>query len=249
MISQWIKRFAVVAAGAGGITPLLAMAQHQYNLQTPQTIVAREIYDLHTLIFLICCLIFVVVFGAMTYSIIKHRKSVGHKAEQFHENTTVEIIWTIIPFVILIGMAVPAAKTILQMKDTSNPDLTIKATGHQWKWGYDYLKEGISFYSSLATPRELITDNTPEGKKKRETTNNYLLEVDNPVVVPINKKVRIITTANDVIHAWWVPAFGVKQDAIPGFVRDVVQGRQARRLPRPVRGTVRQRTRFHAHRR
>jgi len=220
MISQWIKRFAVVAAGAGGITPLLAMAQHQYNLQTPQTIVAREIYDLHTLIFLICCLIFVVVFGAMTYSIIKHRKSVGHKAEQFHENTTVEIIWTIIPFVILIGMAVPAAKTILQMKDTSNPDLTIKATGHQWKWGYDYLKEGISFYSSLATPRELITDNTPEGKKKRETTNNYLLEVDNPVVVPINKKVRIITTANDVIHAWWVPAFGVKQDAIPGFVRD-----------------------------
>ena len=162
----------VVAAGAGGITPLLAMAQHQYNLQTPQTIVAREIYDLHTLIFLICCLIFVVVFGAMTYSIIKHRKSVGHKAEQFHENTTVEIIWTIIPFVILIGMAVPAAKTILQMKDTSNPDLTIKATGHQWKWGYDYLKEGISFYSSLATPRELITDNTPEGKKKRPINNN-----------------------------------------------------------------------------
>lgn len=220
MISMWTKRLAVAAAGAGNLAPLLAAANERYNLQQPQTIVAQEIYDLHTLIFLICCLIFVVVFGAMTYSIIKHRKSVGHKAAQFHENTTVEIIWTIIPFIILIGMAVPAAKTVVQMKDTSNPDITIKATGYQWKWGYDYLQDGISFYSALATPRELITDNTPEGKKKRESTANYLLEVDNPVVVPINKKIRVLTTANDVIHAWWVPAFGVKQDAIPGFVRD-----------------------------
>ena len=219
MISKWTKRFAVAAAGVGNLVPALAAA-NEYNLPPPQTIIAREIYDLHTLIFLICCVIFVVVFGAMTYSIIMHRKSVGHKAEQFHENTTVEIIWTIIPFIILIGMAIPAAKTIVQMKDTSNPDITIKATGYQWKWGYDYLQEGISFYSSLGTPREMITDNTPEGRKKREGYANYLLEVDNPVVVPINKKVRIITTANDVIHAWWVPAFGVKQDAIPGFVRD-----------------------------
>ena len=219
MISKWIKRFAAAAAAACTLAPVFATA-NQYNLQAPQTQIARDIYDLHTLIFIICCVIFVIVFGAMTYSIIMHRKSVGHKAEQFHENTTVEIIWTVVPFIILIGMAIPAAKTIIAMKDTSAPDLTIKATGYQWKWGYDYLQDGISFYSSLATPREMITDNSPEGYKKREAYQNYLLEVDNPVVVPINKKVRVIITANDVIHAWWVPAFGVKQDAIPGFVRD-----------------------------
>ena len=219
MISKWAKCFGVAAA----LAPTLASAD-RYNLQTPQTIIAHEIYDLHTLIMVICCVIFVVVFGAMTYSIFAHRKSLGHKAKQFHENTTVEIVWTVIPFLILLGMAYPATKTIIQMKDTSNPDLTIKATGYQWKWGYDYLVgegQGISFYSSLATPHELINDNTAEGHKKREARSNYLLEVDNPVVVPIGKKVRIITTANDVIHAWWVPALGVKQDSIPGFVRDM----------------------------
>ena len=219
MISKWMKGFMVAAAVAGNLAPALAAA-NQYNLPAPQTIIAREIYDLHTLIFIICCVIFVIVFGAMTYSIIYHRKSVGHKAAQFHENTTVEIVWTIIPFFILIGMAYPATKTVIAMKDTSNADITIKATGYQWKWGYDYLQEGISFYSTLSTPREMITDNSPEGHKKRETYANYLLEVDNPVVVPVGKKVRVIITANDVIHAWWVPAFGVKQDAIPGFVRD-----------------------------
>jgi cytochrome c oxidase subunit 2 len=204
---------------AGALAPASASAE-RYNLQAPQTIIAHEIYDLHTLIFGICCVIFVIVFGAMTYSIIKHRKSVGHKAEQFHENVKVEIAWTIIPFLILIGMAWPATKTVIAMKDTSSPDLTIKATGYQWKWGYDYLQDGISFYSSLATPREQITDNSAEGHKKRDGNPNYLLEVDNPVVVPIGKKVRVIITANDVIHSWWVPALGVKQDAIPGFVRD-----------------------------
>ena len=219
MISKWIERFAVAAAAAGNLMPAFA-ADSKYNLPPPQTIIAQEIYDLHTLIFVICCVIFVVVFGAMTYSIIMHRKSVGHKAEQFHENTTVEIIWTIVPFLILIGMAIPAAKTIIAMKDTSNPDLTIKVTGYQWKWGYDYLQEGVSFYSSLATPREMITDNSPAGYEKRKGYANYLLEVDNPVVVPVGKKVRVILTANDVIHAWWVPALGIKQDAIPGFVRD-----------------------------
>jgi len=167
--------------------------------------------------------IFVAVFGAMFYSIFKHRKSVGHKAAHFHENTTVEVIWTIIPFVILLGMAYPATKTIIDMKDTSNPDLTIKATGYQRKWGYEYIKgegslkdvsDGITVYSRLATPMEQIYE---KGVAKSE---NYLLEVDNEMVVPVNKKVRILTTANDVIHAFWVPAFGVKQDAIPGFVRD-----------------------------
>jgi cytochrome c oxidase subunit 2 len=186
---------------------------NQYNLPEPQSTIAREIYDLHTLIMWIIGGIFVVVFGAMTYAIIRHRKSVGHEARQFHENTTVELVWTIIPFFILIGMAWPATKTIISMKDTSSADITIKATGYQWKWGYDYLQEGISFYSSLATPNEQIEGRAPKGE-------HYLVEVDNPVVVPVGKKVRIITTANDVIHAWWVPALGVKQDAIPGFVRD-----------------------------
>ena len=208
MMGRWTKRLVAAAAFA----PALASAD-RYNLQTPQSIIAHQIYDLHTLIFVICCVIFVVVFGVMFYAIIMHRKAAGHKAQQFHENTTIEIAWTIVPFLILIGMAYPATKTIIAMKDTSNPDLTIKATGYQWKWGYDYLQEGISFYSSLATPRDQLDGNAPKGV-------NYLLEVDNPVVVPVGKKVRIITTANDVIHAWWVPALGVKQDAIPGFVRD-----------------------------
>jgi cytochrome c oxidase subunit 2 len=202
----------LLAAAAGCLVAGTALA-NQYNLQTPQSIIAREIYDLHTLIMWIIVGIFIVVFGAMTWAIIKHRKSVGHAAEQFHENTTIEIVWTVIPFLILIGMAYPATKTVLAMKDTSNPDITIKATGYQWKWGYDYLQEGISFYSSLATPREQIEGAAPKGE-------HYLLEVDNAVVVPVGKKVRIITTANDVIHSWWVPALGIKQDAIPGFVRD-----------------------------
>ena len=213
MTSKLGRLFAAVAgyAAAG-----LAHA-NQYNLQPPQTIIAREIYDLHTLIMWIIVVIFVLVFGTMTYAIVKHRKSVGHQAEQFHENTTVEILWTVVPFIILIGMAYPATKTVIQMKDTSNPDLTIKATGYQWKWGYDYLQDGISFYSNLATPRDQIDGGNEQGRKNNAT---YLLEVDNPVVVPVGKKVRIITTANDVIHSWWVPALGVKQDAIPGFVRD-----------------------------
>jgi len=152
----------------------------------------------------------------MFYSIYAHRKSVGHKAAQFHENTTVEIIWTVIPFLILVGMAWPATKTLIAFKDTSNPDITIKATGYQWKWGYDYLKgegAGISFLSNLSTPRDQI-----EGRATKD--EHYLLEVDHPLVVPVGKKVRIITTAADVIHSWSVPAFGVKQDAIPGIVRD-----------------------------
>jgi len=207
------SKLARLFAAAMALTATGIAGANQYNLQPPQSMIARAIYDLHSLIMWIILAIFVVVFGAMTYSIIRHRKSVGHNAEQFHENTMVEIVWTVIPFVILIGMAYPATKTVIAMKDTSNPDLTIKATGYQWKWGYDYLREGISFYSSLATPRDQIEGRAPK-------SDTYLLEVDNPVVVPVGKKVRIITTANDVIHSWWVPALGIKQDAIPGFVRD-----------------------------
>ena len=196
--------------------PAIASAAYQMNLQPPVTRIAGEIYELHTLMMIIIVIVFLLVFSVMFYSIFKHRKSVGAKAAQFHESTTVEIIWTVIPFVILVGMAWPATKTVLSLKDTSNPDITIKATGHQWKWGYDYIKgegEGISFLSALSTPQDQIRNGAPKGE-------NYLLEVDNAVVVPVGKKVRILTTANDVIHAWSVPAFGVKQDAIPGFVRD-----------------------------
>ncbi|MGP1676396.1 MAG: cytochrome c oxidase subunit II [Burkholderiales bacterium] len=194
----------------------LASAAYQLNFQPPVTRIASEIYDLHMLMMYVILVIFCVVFGVMFYSIFAHRKSVGHKAAQFHENTTVEIIWTVIPFVILIGMAWPATKTLIAFKDTANPDITIKATGYQWKWGYDYLKgegEGVAFLSALSTPQDQIHNQKPKGE-------NYLLEVDNPLVVPVGKKVRILTTANDVIHSFWVPAFGIKQDAIPGFVRD-----------------------------
>jgi cytochrome c oxidase subunit 2 len=170
---------------------------------------------------LICLVIFVAVFGVMFYSIFKHRKSLGHKAATFHESMAVEIAWTVVPFIIIIVMALPATKTVVAMKDTSNSEITIKVTGMQWKWGYDYIKgegEGISFLSALATPRQQIGE---PGKAPTEPRGaNYLLEVDNEVVVPVNKKIRIITTANDVIHSWTVQAFGVKQDAIPGFVRD-----------------------------
>jgi cytochrome c oxidase subunit 2 len=164
----------------------------------------------------ICLVIFVAVFGVMFYSIYKHRKSLGHKSASFHESTTVEIIWTVVPLLIVIGMALPATKTVVAMKDTTNADLTIKVTGYQWKWGYDYIKgegEGISFLQTLTTPREQINN-------QAEKSDTYLMEVDNEMVVPVGKKIRMVTTANDVIHSWTIPAFGVKQDAIPGFVRD-----------------------------
>ncbi len=191
-------------------------AVHQLNFQAPVTAIAADIYQLHIWMIVICVAIFVAVFGVMFYSILKHRKSLGYKAATFHESTAVEIAWTIVPFLIVVLMALPATKTVVAMKDTSNADITIKATGMQWKWGYDYIKgegEGISFLSALSTPRDQIHEAGAKGE-------NYLLEVDNALVVPVNKKVRIVTTANDVIHAWGVPAFGVKQDAIPGFVRD-----------------------------
>ena len=207
-IARSLTGLFLTAVGGG-----LAHAEMRLNLQQPETIIAHEIYELHTVILLICVVIFIVVFGAMFYALWKHRKSVGHRAEQFHENTTVEIIWTVIPFLILIGMAIPATRTVLAMKDSSSPDMTIKVTGFQWKWRYDYLDEDIGFYSTLTTPLEQIENHAPKGE-------HYLLEVDNALVVPIGKKVRVLITANDVIHAWWVPAFGVKQDAIPGFVRD-----------------------------
>ncbi len=194
----------------------LAHAEMRLNLQEPITELGQKVYDLHLLMTIVCGVIFVAVFGVMFWSVFVHRKSVGYKAATFHESTTVEILWTIVPVFILLGMAWPATKTILAMRDTSNPDITIKATGYQWKWGYDYLKgdgQGISFTSNLSTPQPQIRNESDKG-------GDYLLEVDNELVVPVGKKIRILTTANDVIHAWWVPALAVKQDAIPGFIRD-----------------------------
>jgi cytochrome c oxidase subunit 2 len=194
---------------------------NQLNLQMPVTKIATEINDLHTWMMIVCLVIFFAVFGVMFYSVFKHRRSQGHKAATFHESTAVEIAWTIVPFLIVIGMALPATKTVVAMKDTSNADITIKATGMQWKWGYDYLNgegAGIAFYSNLSTPRDQV--GSPDAHYTGKRGDNYLMEVDNEVVVPVNKKVRIVLTANDVIHAWMIPAFGVKQDAIPGFVRD-----------------------------
>jgi cytochrome c oxidase subunit 2 len=204
----------IAAAAAGALAAVPAHAAYwEWYFQPPVTQNARTITELHDFIFWICVVIFVGVFGTMFYSLFKHRKSVGHQAAQFHENTTVEVVWTIIPFLILLFMAYPATRTILAMHDTSSPDMTIKVTGYQWKWNYDYLEDGVSFYSSLATPLAQIENREEKGE-------HYLLEVDNPLVVPVDTKVRVLVTASDVIHAWWVPAFGVKQDAIPGFVRD-----------------------------
>ncbi|WP_332777452.1 cytochrome c oxidase subunit II [Polaromonas sp.] len=196
-------------------------AVNQLNLHPAVTKIAEEQQWLHWFMMGICLLIFVAVFGVMFYSIWKHRKSVGHKSANFHESTAVEIAWTIIPFVIVIGMALPATKVLVAQKDTTNSDLTIKATGIQWKWGYDYIKgegEGIGFVSTLDNTHREMSD--LGGPKAGEAPDNYLLKVDNPLVVPVNKKIRIITTASDVIHAFMVPAFGIKQDAVPGFVRD-----------------------------
>ena len=191
-------------------------AVNQINFAAPATKIMEQIHGLHIMMLIICAAIFIGVFGVMFYSILKHRKSLGHKSASFHESTTVEIIWTVVPLLIVIGMALPATKTVVAMKDTTNSDITIKVTGYQWKWGYDYIKgegEGINFLSTLSTSREAINNLAPK-------SNTYLMEVDNEMVVPVGKKIRMITTANDVIHSWTIPAFGVKQDAIPGFVRD-----------------------------
>ena len=191
----------------------------QLNLPVGVTKIAQEQHLLHTIMMILCTVIFVGVFAVMFYSIWKHRKSVGHKAANFHESVVVEVIWTIVPFVIVILMALPATKVLVAQKDTTNADLTIKTTGYQWKWGYDYLKgegEGLAFISTLDSSHRALSDAGAKG----DVPDDYLLKVDNPLVVPVNKKVRVITTANDVIHSFMVPAFGIKQDAIPGFVRD-----------------------------
>jgi len=191
----------------------------QLNLPVGVTKIAQEQHFLHNAMMILCTVIFIGVFSVMFYSIWKHRKSVGHKAANFHESVVVEVVWTIIPFIIVILMALPATKVLVAQKDTTNADLTIKVTGYQWKWGYDYIKgegEGLAFISTLLAEHRAVSNSGAKGT----VPDNYLFEVDNPLVVPVDSKIRIITTANDVIHAFAVPQFGIKQDAIPGFVRD-----------------------------
>lgn len=189
---------------------------NQLNLPLGVTEIARDIVWIHWMMLIICAVIFVGVFGTMFYSIFAHRKSRGAVPAKFHEHLGVEVAWTVVPFLIVIGMALPATRTVVAMKDTSSPDLTVKVTGYQWKWGYEYIDgpaQGVNFLSNLTTPQAQIRGLEPK-------SDTYLMEVDNPLVVPVDKKVRIVLTANDVIHSWMVPEFGVKQDAIPGFLRD-----------------------------
>ena len=189
------------------------LANSQYNMRKGVTDISNNVYQLHMTIFLICCVIGVIVFAIMFWALIHHRKSKGAVPAQFHESTKVEILWTAIPFVILIVMAIPATKTLIAMEDASKADITIKITGSQWKWHYEYMGEDVEFYSMLATPQNEITN-------LADKNPNYLLEVDKPLVLPINQKVRFLMTSDDVIHSWWVPDFAVKKDANPGFINE-----------------------------
>lgn len=191
----------------------LATNISRINLTPGVTPISRDIYWLHMTIFWICCTIGALVFGFLIYSLIKHRQSVGHRAHDFHSNAKIELTWTVIPLIILVLMAIPATIVLSRMSDDSKADLNIKITGYQWKWKYEYLNEDIHYFSNLSTPRAQIEGKAPKGLY-------YLLEVDNPLVVPIHKKIRLLVTSNDVIHSWWVPALGIKRDAIPGFIHE-----------------------------
>ena len=225
MLNKWLTRCLMVPvlaaysalAWAQDVTP--EAAQAKWNMPVGVTEISREVHGLHMLIFWVCVVIAVVVFGAMFYSVFAHRRSKHPKPADFHESTTVEIIWTAVPFLILIGMAIPAAGTLIKMEDTSGSDITIKATGIQWKWHYEYVGEDVDFYSSLDEAsnraRQVGSGIDPS------SVPNYLLEVDNRVIVPVDKKVRVLLTAADVIHAWWVPGLAVKKDAVPGYINEI----------------------------
>ena len=212
LIRQHIVSRLVLGMGLWLAVPAV-FAEYGLNFPRPVTPIAHRILELHNLILIICLVIFVIVFSFMFYSIFAHRKSRGYKPAMFHDNTTAEVVWTVIPFLILVSMAIPSTATLIDMSDTSKSDLTIKITGYQWRWNYDYMDQDVSFFSTLATPRDQIENKAAKGE-------HYLLEVDNPLVVPVGKKIRFLVTANDVIHAWWVPQLGVKKDAIPGFINE-----------------------------
>ena len=196
-----------------------AFAEWGLNLPRGITEISRDVYFMHMVVLWICVLIGAAVFGVMTYSIVKHRKSVGAKPAQFSDSTTVEIAWSVVPFFILVAMAIPAAKALIKMEDSANSELTVKITGHQWKWEYEYPDHGIRFFSNLgeASRKARALDSGIDPR----TVPNYLLEVDKPMVLPVGTKVRFLLTSNDVLHAWWVPDFAVKKDAVPGFIREM----------------------------
>ena len=213
---RWVLRAARAAAGLAALVPLGA-AHAEWGLNMPRgvTLISREAYDQHMLMLWWCVGIGIVVFGVMIYSMIRHRRAAGHAAAHFHHNTFAEIVWTVIPVLILVLMAVPATRALIVMEDTSEADMTLKVTGHQWKWRYEYIEDGVDFFSSLAPESREAIYADPFARE------NYLLEVDNEVILPVGKKVRILLTADDVIHAWWVPALGMKKDAIPGFINEL----------------------------
>ena len=213
-----IKKLFSLIITALLLSPGITLAEYKLNMTEGVTSISRDAHDLHMLVLWIVTIVGIAVFGVIIYSLINHRKSKGAVAAQFHESTTIEVIWTIIPLVVLVLIAIPATKTLLEIEDTSNPDVTIKVTGWQWKWQYEYLDEGISFFSNLdAKSNEARQRNSGIDVK---TVEHYLLNVDKPIIVPVGKKVRILTTSNDVIHSWWVPALGMKRDAIPGYINE-----------------------------
>lgn len=207
------KMWKIVVAVILGAVSLPAFAEWGLNMPVGVTPISKEIFDLHMLILWVCVGIGIIVFGVMIYSLIMHRKSRGHKAADFHENASLEVLWAIIPFVILVVMAIPATRVLIAMDDTADADITVKIVGHQWKWQYEYLDQGIGYFSNLSTPYDQI-----ENKQKKNKW--YLLEVDRPLVLPIHKKIRFLVTSNDVIHSWWVADLGIKRDAIPGFIHE-----------------------------
>lgn len=214
------KILKYAAAGSAACLPAsAALAAWELNMPVGVTELSRNIHGLHMLVFWICVIIAVAVFGVMIYSIVKFRKSQGSVAATFDHSTRAEIVWTVIPIAILVGMAIPAAETLIRIEDTTQSQLTVKVTGYQWKWQYEYLDQKVSFFSTLAREsdiaRQLNSGIDPD------TVANYLLDVDKPLVVPVGVKVRVLLTSADVIHAWWVPAFGMKKDAIPGFVNEL----------------------------
>lgn len=213
---RWGHRVSRGTAGLVALLPLgAAHAAWELNMPRGVTRISREAYDQHMLMLWWCVGIGIVVFGAMFYSMIRHRRAAGHTAANFHHNTFAEIAWTVIPVIILVLMAIPATRALIVMEDTSEADMTLKVTGHQWKWRYEYLEDKVDFFSSLAPEsREAIYSDA-------YSREHYLLETDNEVVLPIGRKVRILLTADDVIHAWWVPALGMKKDAIPGFINEM----------------------------
>lgn len=212
-ITRLLSKLKYACAGFLLLLSPTAFADYKLNLTQGVTKISHDVYDLHMVIFYICVVIGILVFGVMFYALLKHRKSRGHEAVFFHENTKIEILWTLIPLVILIGMAIPATIVLLEMEDTGNSEISIKVTGYQWKWQYHYLDDDVTFFSNLKTSTEEQQNLVPKGE-------HYLREVDNHVVVPVGKKIRFLFTANDVIHSWWVPDLAIKKDTIPGFINE-----------------------------